>query len=59
MKHFLKQCEGARLIKLEENHRSTGYILQAANAVIANNTKRLGKNLKSMGEDGVQVLLLR
>ncbi|MBL90662.1 MAG: hypothetical protein CMH56_02480 [Myxococcales bacterium] len=59
MKHFLQKCDGAKLIKLEENHRSTSHILHGANTVIANNTQRLGKNLKAMGEDGLPVLLLR
>ena len=58
MKHFLQKCDGAKLIKLEENHRSTSHILQGV-PVIANNTQRLGKNLKAMGEDGLPVLLLR
>ena len=34
-----------RLIKLEQNYRSHGHILDAANALIKNNTTRLGKNL--------------
>ena len=36
---------GAQLFRLEQNYRSTGNILDAANALIANNTGRLGKNL--------------
>ena len=34
-----------RLIKLEQNYRSHGYILDAANALIKQNQSRLGKNL--------------
>lgn len=41
-----------RTLRLEQNYRSTGVILAAANAVIANNTERLGKNLWTESEDG-------
>ena len=42
---FEKQYQGARVIRLEENYRSTGHILDAANAVIRNNQGRKGKEL--------------
>lgn len=42
----------AQTIRLEQNYRSTNTILSAANAMIANNSSRLGKNLWSAGEDG-------
>ena len=42
----------ARLIKLEQNYRSTGTILKAANTLIANNPGRLGKDLWTEGVDG-------
>ena len=42
---FEKQYKGARVIRLEENYRSTGHILDAANAVIRNNQSRKGKEL--------------
>jgi len=42
---FEKDYSGCRLIKLEQNYRSTGNILQAANSVIRNNKKRKGKTL--------------
>lgn len=45
---FAKEFSGATTIKLEENYRSSEEILQAANALIAHNTERLGKNLKSV-----------
>lgn len=45
---FSKEFSGATTIKLEENYRSSAEILQAANALIAHNTERLGKNLKSV-----------
>jgi len=42
----------SRIIKLEQNYRSTATILSAANAVIDNNGDRLGKNLWTAGSDG-------
>ena len=50
---FARDFKGVTTYKLEENYRSTAKILAAANAVIANNAGRLGKNLhtsKSGGE---------
>ena len=43
---------GAAVVRLEQNYRSTGNILKAANAVIANNQARKGKNLWCDREDG-------
>ena len=42
---FERQYKNAKVIKLEQNYRSVGNILDAANAVIANNAGRTGKNL--------------
>jgi ATP-dependent DNA helicase UvrD/PcrA len=44
MTDFEREYPGAR-IRLEQNYRSQGNILEAANALIAHNAKRLGKNL--------------
>lgn len=43
--NFEDDYENAKIIRLEQNYRSTGNILDAANAVIANNRGRKGKNL--------------
>jgi DNA helicase-2/ATP-dependent DNA helicase PcrA len=42
---FQNDYSGTRLVRLEQNYRSTGNILDAANTLIANNPTRLGKNL--------------
>ncbi|MEK7734487.1 MAG: UvrD-helicase domain-containing protein, partial [Pseudomonadota bacterium] len=49
---FERDNPGARLIRLEQNYRSTGAILRAANHVIAHNTGRLGKELWTAGAEG-------
>jgi DNA helicase-2/ATP-dependent DNA helicase PcrA len=49
---FQKDFPGASVVKLEQNYRSTATILNAANAVIANNESRMGKNLWTEGADG-------
>lgn len=49
---FEKDFEGAKIIRLEQNYRSTNRILNAANAVISNNSERLGKNLWSANDEG-------
>ena len=54
---FSKDFPAAKLFRLEQNYRSTGNILKAANALIANNTGRLGKNLWTQGADGERIKL--
>lgn len=54
---FEKRYQNARVIRLEQNYRSTGHILDAANAVISNNTERMGKNLWTGKGDGDKLLL--
>ncbi len=57
IRQFTQDFPGASTIKLEQNYRSTGNILQAANAVIANNPDRLGKELRTDGDSGEPVHL--
>ena len=45
MREFERDYAGANVIRLEQNYRSHGNILAAANAIIKNNRERLGKNL--------------
>jgi len=54
---FDSDFPGTRVIRLEQNYRSTGTILKAANAVIGHNTGRLGKNLWTAGEIGEPIQL--
>lgn len=55
--HFLKDFPNAQTIRLEQNYRSTSNILSAANAVINNNSGRLGKELWTKGEEGKKIAL--
>ena len=57
VQHFLRDFPAARTIRLEQNYRSTATILKAANAVIAHNPSRLGKELWTAGEDGAPIAL--
>jgi DNA helicase II / ATP-dependent DNA helicase PcrA len=55
--NFPKKHPGCAIIKLEENYRSSTNILDTANAVIAKNTERLGKNLFSSSSPGEKIKL--
>jgi len=52
---FEKDFPEAKVIRLEQNYRSTQNILQAASAVVANNIKRKGKNLWTSRQGGARV----
>ncbi|HEY2329911.1 MAG TPA: UvrD-helicase domain-containing protein, partial [Verrucomicrobiae bacterium] len=52
-KHFPE----VKIVKLEQNYRSTTTILNAANAIIKNNVQRRGKNLWSSKGSGAKILL--
>ena len=52
MRDFERDWAGPNVIRLEQNYRSHGNILAAANALIKNNRERLGKNLWTDAGDG-------
>ncbi len=55
---FEKDFPGAKVIRLEQNYRSTPHILAAASAVIAGNEDRLGKTLWTKADEGEKVRLI-
>jgi DNA helicase-2/ATP-dependent DNA helicase PcrA len=57
VQQFLNDFPGAKTIRLEQNYRSTATILNAANAVIARNGGRLGKQLWTAGDEGERIAL--
>ena len=57
IQHFLRDFPTAKTIRLEQNYRSTGNILKAANAVIDNNQGRLGKELWTDDSEGELISL--
>ena len=54
---FQSDHPGTQVVRLEQNYRSTGNILKAANAVIAHNRERLGKDLWTSDEEGDPIRL--
>ncbi|MEZ5531640.1 MAG: DNA helicase II [Steroidobacteraceae bacterium] len=57
LQQFRRDWPHAQLHKLEQNYRSTGNILKAANALIEHNSGRLGKNLWTSGGHGEPIRL--
>jgi DNA helicase-2/ATP-dependent DNA helicase PcrA len=55
MSAFEREFQVKNLIKLEQNYRSHGHILDTANALIEHNSKRLGKNLRTDAGHGEPV----
>ncbi|MFN2259550.1 MAG: ATP-dependent helicase, partial [Parasphingopyxis sp.] len=55
---FEKDFPGAKIVRLEQNYRSTQHILSAAGGVIDKNGDRLGKNLWTEAGDGEQVKVI-
>lgn len=55
---FEKDFPGTRIVRLEENYRSTQNILSAANAMVAHNQKRKGKTLWTKNVQGALLQLL-
>jgi DNA helicase-2/ATP-dependent DNA helicase PcrA len=52
---FEQDFPEAKIIRLEQNYRSTQNILQAASAVVANNVRRKGKNLWTARQGGTKI----
>lgn len=57
--NFEKDYPSAKTVMLEQNYRSTQTILDAANAVIANNSERIAKNLWTSNGDGEKITYYR
>jgi DNA helicase-2/ATP-dependent DNA helicase PcrA len=57
MQQFVRDFQGVRTVRLEQNYRSTGTILDAANALIAHNAARMGKELWTAGARGQSIRL--
>jgi DNA helicase-2/ATP-dependent DNA helicase PcrA len=57
VQHFVRDFPEVSTIRLEQNYRSTGNILDAANALIAHNQGRMGKKLWTAGEQGSPIQL--
>lgn len=55
IQRFSDDFEDTQIIRLEQNYRSTGKILEAANGLICNNFGRLGKSLWTSAGDGERV----
>ena len=58
IRRFARDFPGAAQVRLEENFRSTGHILAAANAVIARDPARLGKTLYTRKQAGDRIEIL-
>ena len=56
---FEKDYPDARVVRLEQNYRSTGHILAAANAVVAHNSRRKAKRLFTTEGDGEKIKLFQ
>jgi ATP-dependent DNA helicase UvrD/PcrA len=57
IQQYSRDFPGTETVRLEQNYRSTGNILKAANALISNNDDRLGKNLWTADADGEAIQL--
>jgi len=59
LRQYQRDFHGVQLFRLEQNYRSTGNILAAANAIIANNSGRIGKKLWTNDGRGEPIRLFR
>ena len=58
IQNFQHDFPQAKIVRLEHNYRSSSRILEAANGVIANNSKRVQKKLRATGEEGEQISVI-
>jgi DNA helicase-2/ATP-dependent DNA helicase PcrA len=58
MRQFQQDFTGTQLVRLEENYRSTRLVLDAANGVIAENSGRIGKMLRTSRQGGESLTLV-
>lgn len=56
IKNFLREFEGSRVYKLEQNYRSTKNIIAGANKLIKNNTARIDKTLFTNNDEGDNII---
>jgi len=57
VQHFRRDFKDVQVVKLEQNYRSSGTILEAANALIAHNEDRMGKKLWTADDKGAPITL--
>lgn len=57
IQQFAKDFKNTSMIRLEQNYRSTGTILEASNALITNNNSRMGKDLWTSGSAGEKIMI--
>ena len=57
IQQFSKDFKDTSIIRLEQNYRSTGTILEASNALITNNKSRMGKDLWTSGSAGEKIVV--
>ncbi|HAT2065453.1 TPA: DNA helicase II [Legionella pneumophila] len=57
IQQFVHDFKDTQTIRLEQNYRSTAMILNAANALIHNNSTRMGKELWTAGSEGEKILV--
>lgn len=57
IQQFTRDFNNTQIIRLEQNYRSTATILSAANALITNNSSRMGKDLWTAGEAGEKIMV--
>lgn len=57
IQQFSRDFKNTSIIRLEQNYRSTGTILNASNALITNNNSRMGKDLWTAGGTGEKIVV--